>query len=312
MTVLIITHQRGFEVDPVIDQFRSLGIPFVRFNQDDGDQVSSVNYLTSYPQKLFWDCDGRKVDLNHVTHAWFHQRPPYTGQPSDFIQTIQRSNMSAFFEGAFGFLCVKWLNRVSDAVRAANKIRQLDLARTLGITIPQTLVSNDPQQIRSFCARQTSIVKNLDSPWIALEGATAVSATKLVHDEMLQDDRSIMFCPLIYQSYVERKHDYRVVVLDKEIFVARCNSQEGNVHDVRMDRDTGTFFYPTRSEGLPIANLKKMMEVLGINYCAADFIEDHSGNVYFLELNVCGAWWWMDKMFNGQILDAFVKYFSSP
>jgi hypothetical protein len=44
------------------------------------------------------------------------------------------------------------------------------------------------------------------------------------------------------------------------------------------------------------------MQKLQIDYCAAaDFMEDKNGNLFFLEVNTCGAWWWLDKLYNGAI-----------
>lgn len=50
------------------------------------------------------------------------------------------------------------------------------------------------------------------------------------------------------------------------------------------------------------------MKTLEIGYCAADFMEDMHGNLYFLELNTCGSWWWVDRFYEGGICQALADY----
>jgi D-alanine-D-alanine ligase-like ATP-grasp enzyme len=49
------------------------------------------------------------------------------------------------------------------------------------------------------------------------------------------------------------------------------------------------------------------MSKFDLDYCAADFMEDKKGNIYFLELNTCGAWWWLDTFYNGAICKKIVN-----
>ena len=244
MTIFIITHQAGFEVDPVIDRLKSLKLPFVRFNQDDGDNISKVGFLRSdSKENIFWTSDNKSVSLTNVGCAWFQQPPPFTGQPDNFEQAVQRNNLIAFLEATFDFLPVKWLNRVANARRAANKVLQLHLAPSVGLAVPNTCISNDPLTVRSFCSKGPSIVKNLNSSWIAQENDAVVSSTKFVQDDYIKDDQAIIFCPLIYQQFIERRYDYRVVILGDATFVSRCDSTLGDPADVRVDNKTVANFY---------------------------------------------------------------------
>lgn len=312
MTILIITHQKGFEADPVIDRLKDLNLVFNRFNQDDGKNISKVGFLKSNKEEdIFWNSDDKSIYLTDITHVWFQQPPPFTGQPSNFEQTIQRNNMVTFLEATFSLLSVKWLNKISNVFSASNKVLQLHWATYVGLLIPETCISNDPLIIRSFCSKKQSIVKNLNSPWVIQDNNTVVSSTNLVQDDWIKDDEAVMFCPLIYQHFVERKHDYRVVILGDSVFVARCNSEMGDPIDVRVNNSTGSNFYQCEINDKYINKLRSLMKILGIDYCSSDFIEDYNGNIYFLEMNICGAWWWMDKLYDGKILDAFIEYLTT-
>ncbi len=309
MTILIITHQRGFESDVVIDKLKTLNLPFFRLNQDDGASISQFSFLnTSDGEKVSLRSDDRTIELSKIRHAWFQQPPPFRGQPNDIEQTLQRNNLATFLEGSLELLTVKWLNKPSNVSRASNKMLQLHFASEVGLQIPETCISNNPNIVRTFCSKGSTIVKNLNSPWVAQGDATVISYTELVQDEWIQDDQSVIFCPLIYQRFVERKHDYRVIVLRDAVFVSRYDSEKGDIVDVRRDNETGSSFYKHSIDSEQILKLKKLMLIFGVDYCSADFIEDRFGNILFLEMNLCGAWWWMDKIFEGKILNTFVQY----
>ena len=44
-TVLIVTHRKGFEADPVIDVLRNRNVSVFRFNCDVGENVSMTSYV---------------------------------------------------------------------------------------------------------------------------------------------------------------------------------------------------------------------------------------------------------------------------
>src|SRR3990172_7569287 len=74
--ILIVTHRRGFEADPVIDALRLRHVPLLRFNTDCGGEGDGIAVtLGAEPQSVLI-CDGRVLNLSEVSAAWFHQPPP--------------------------------------------------------------------------------------------------------------------------------------------------------------------------------------------------------------------------------------------
>ena len=37
-------------------------------------------------------------------------------------------------------------------------------------------------------------------------------------------------------------------------------------------------------------------------------MEDELGKMYFLEMNICGAWWWVDRLYDGAICKAITDF----
>ncbi len=50
---------------------------------------------------------------------------------------------------------VPWIDRLEKIKAAENKMRQLRIAKELGISLPPTLITNDPQQVKAFFSRIT-------------------------------------------------------------------------------------------------------------------------------------------------------------
>jgi hypothetical protein len=93
-TILIITHRRGFEADPVIDELHRRDISVFRFNTDD-DGVASLVSFWSETEKIEFVCDGKRIKESEIAVGWCQQLPPYLGQPGNKRQCLQRESLLA-------------------------------------------------------------------------------------------------------------------------------------------------------------------------------------------------------------------------
>lgn len=301
--ILIVTHQEGFESDPVIDELRRRGKDDVfRFNGNDGDNVSLISFSPD-TEEIHLACDGRRVRSADISAGWCQQLPPYLGQPSDDEECLQRENLTALQFSTWALLPVRWFNNPMSVLCASNKVLQLNQARSVGLSVPQTLVSNDSSIIRSFARDKVVVAKNLATPWVVSQTMAHAAYTRIVDQSWLADDKALSFAPVIYQEYKERRRDFRVVVVDKEVFAASCTPKSHQREDIRID-ETGESFQPCDFDARILRKLYTLMNALKINYCAADFIEDRDGNIFFLEVNTCGTWWWVDQLYNGAICNS--------
>jgi glutathione synthase/RimK-type ligase-like ATP-grasp enzyme len=309
-TVLIVTHQHGFEADPVINALRRLNIPVFRFNLDDGQNVSGASIiLTSSSHQTLLFCDNRSISSANIGIGWCQQLWPYTGQVADQKACLQRRNLLALQSESFDLIGVPWLNRPTNAQFASNKIRQLIYAQSVGLNVIETLISNIPDDIRKFCSQFPSIAKSLATPWIVEKQNARAAYTRMVRGEWLNDDEALSFSPVIYQRFCKRRKDIRVVVVDGKVFAAQCIPNQAQIEDVRLDGATGQGFIVCDFDKKIMEQLLALMRKLSIEYCSADFMEDEDGILYFLETNVCGAWWWVDRLYNGAICQTIVNYF---
>ncbi|HDQ16709.1 MAG TPA: hypothetical protein ENN31_01140 [Candidatus Vogelbacteria bacterium] len=299
-SVFILTHRRGFEVDPVMDELCRRNIDVFRFNTDAGEEVSLTSFISK--ENIEFSCDGRRISSSDINIAWCQQLPPYLGQASTESGCLQRESLLALQIPVFDFLSADWFNRPSSVLYASNKVNQLATAQSIGLAIPKTLVSNDPSAIRSFASGEVIIAKNLATPWITYPNRrTRAAYTKIVDPKWLLDDKALSFAPIIYQEYCERRRDIRVTVIDGKMFSVSCTPEKHQQEDIRKDGGTGESYEICEFDKELFDKLVKLMHIFRLDYCAADFMEDKKGNLFFLEVNTCGAWWWVDRLYDGAI-----------
>ena len=299
--ILIATHQRGFESDPIIDELRKKEVNVFRFNFDDGDNVSLCSFSTK-KNEISYTCDTRNILDNEISVGWCQQLPPYIGYPSNQKEALQRQNIYSLQMATLNLLDISWFNKPKNVEFASNKVNQLYFAeRFTNLLVPKTLVSNNPNDIRSFSKNRKIIAKNLSTPWIFDKNKIKAAHTMIVNEKWLLDDEALSLTPVIYQEYCKRAKDFRVIIVGEKVFAAECIPDNNQMEDIRRGSKTGESFKPCGFNKEIIKELKVLMNIFSIEYCAADFMEDEKGNIFFLEVNTCGSWWWMDRFYNGMI-----------
>ncbi|PJE64264.1 MAG: hypothetical protein COU90_03545 [Candidatus Ryanbacteria bacterium CG10_big_fil_rev_8_21_14_0_10_43_42] len=299
-TILIVTHRRGFEADPVIDELRRRNVKVFRFNGDAGEEASLASFISKTGGVEFI-CDGRHIVKTDIAIGWCQQLPPYLGQAASESECLQRESLRTIQFSAFDLLSTQWFNKPSNVLHASQKIHQIVAAQTAQLTVPDTLASNNPRTIRQFATGRQIIAKNLATPWVVSHEITRAAYTRIIDPAWLQDDATLSFAPVIYQEYHERKQDIRVVVVNDKVFAASCIPGPHQREDVRKESGTGESFKVCEFDLNALSKLRQLMRALSLDYCAADFMENTEGNLFFLEVNTCGAWWWLDRLYNGAI-----------
>jgi glutathione synthase/RimK-type ligase-like ATP-grasp enzyme len=193
------------------------------------------------------------------------------------------------------------VNGAREAADAENKLTQLRVAREVGLTLPDTLISNDPQRIRSFVRghRSSGTVFKAFRP-VTWESADrlAMLYTAKVDEAMLPDDRLLQLSPGLFQAYVPKACEIRVTCMGDELVAARLDSQ--GTRDGKVDwriaplQELGV----TRIE-LPAdvqARCRALMKRLGLVFGCIDLIVTPAGQHVFLEINQMGQFLWVEDM----------------
>jgi hypothetical protein len=194
-----------------------------------------------------------------------------------------------------------WINPLDTREKADIKPQQLLAARKAGFAIPETLLSNDPDEIRQFYRENGGkVVCKFFTPAFWKNHATgtlsAVFTTPLTQ-ELLEDDAAFTSCPAIYQTYVQKKSDVRITFFGSSYHAVRIWSQQSSMGAVDFRSDL-RFESPMEPMELGPEFLERCMELsaqLGLLHGSYDFVEGPDGSFTFLEVNEMGQFLWLEE-----------------
>jgi glutathione synthase/RimK-type ligase-like ATP-grasp enzyme len=174
------------------------------------------------------------------------------------------------------------------AQASAVKPWQLTLAARLGLTIPDTLVSNAPADVLDFVQRHQSVIhKTITSP-IARFFQTERWTPE--HGQIISE---LPVAPVIFQSEICDALDVRVTIVGSQLFaVAFDGRNESNV-DSRINLDVP---YEVHSLSKEIeGDLLRMMTSLGLDFGTVD-LKLKGIDYIFLEVNPQGQFLYVEVL----------------
>lgn len=215
---------------------------------------------------------------------------------------------------------IPWISSITSIKRADDKLLQLRVAQSLGLQVPDTLVTNAPDQAWQFVCRHEGNVayKALSSPFLNSQGIEAGERPRVVFTTLLrahsEDDlQSVRYAPCLLQNYIHKDYELRVTVVDGEVFPTKIRSQEvaGAEHDWR--RELWAVGYERYALPEDLAHrCRQLVAALGLRYGAIDLIRSKTGEYVFLEINPNGQYGWIEEAVALPISEAIARALSSP
>jgi len=234
--------------------------------------------------------EGRgSIDLADVGAVWYRRIKPLGLHPDLSDETARMFAWSEANEALLGLwysLDCFWMNPPTADEISQRKIRQLQVARRIGLAIPETVITNDPGVAREFIESQGAgnvirkAFRNI---------APAPRETALVTAEDLALIDSVRYTPVIFQRYVPATVDLRVTVIEEEIFAAAVHSEAAHRADYRPGLGSAKVV-PYDLPDDVAARLLELMKVFEISYGAIDLRVTPDGEHVFLEVNPAGEY----------------------
>lgn len=295
---LLITEQFEPTADFILAELRRREIPAVRWNLDRFPFDSSLTYrIGERTDAAELVSDGRRIDLDDVGSVWCRGFRP-SGFPEDFDDEERRfaqEESQRALDALMTRLQVPWINHPQRHARANSKPAQLSAARRVGLDIPPTLISNDPEEVRAFVARAGGeTVFKAHSQNLNLEPGKALFTALLTTREMERVDL-IRRSPGIFQQFVPKAYEVRSTVVGSRIFSGKIDSQAHP--ETRIDWRHKPFDIEEEPITLPPdveARILALMREFGLVYGALDFIVTPEGRHVFLEVNPAGQYLWVE------------------
>jgi hypothetical protein len=186
-----------------------------------------------------------------------------------------------------------------DATRAArNKLLQLRVASAVGLRVPRTIVSQDPDEVRDFCQSlgQKVVVR-------VPRGMDLGKAATPVDREILSQDEFIMLAPTIYQERIPGTRHVRVHCFGDRMIAVLLDTESS---DWAMNLKQ-----PVARYRLDPAIAKKIsfaLDTLRLRMAVVELKLDADGEPTWMELNPQGQFLWLEGLAATPLLDAFCDF----
>lgn len=237
--------------------------------------------------------------------VWYRRpRPPEAGTCNEADRSFIAGQWQRLQNNVFGLagnlLDALWVNSPEMADRAENKLVQMHVARQVGLSLPDTVISNDAKDVRAMLQRWPRVVFKTFYPYnwkSASTGSLYSMSVKLLDASSTLPENSIAMCPGIFQRYIEKSHDVRVTIIGDRCFSVRMRKGDGSAYiDWRKHMMDEDLFIEECS--LPVGleeKLRALMDRLGLVYGCIDLVVDPEGNAYFLEVNQAGQFLFLEE-----------------
>ncbi len=291
--VLVLTAPVDPTADMVLTHLHSDGVPFLRV--DPAQFPTEVTLTGEIRPHSQWRAMLNDVSSDEVKTVYYRRPGRFefdTSIPSDMIGWCEGQARFGFW-GVLECLPATWINSPTSVHRAEYKPRQLAHATAAGLTVPPTLVTNDPQAVVDFATRQPHgiITKTLYARMPRTEGGqlSGVVYTNEVPPDRYRDS-TIAATAHLFQAKLVKKTDLRVTVVGHHVFATEIKNP-GEL-DWRRSHDNITY-RPYELPSTVVAGVHRLMRSLDLLFGALDFVCTDQGH-HFIEINPNGQWGWIE------------------
>lgn len=300
MTVLVLTEQVDPTADVVVDLLHQREVPTFRCDTGwfpqcldvaaeliDGTWSGQIQTALS------------RLELGTIRSVWY-RRPTAFDFPRGMSPAERRH---AALEAKLGLGGILW--SLSDVLWVNHPAREADLykptqlavAARCGLRVPDTLVTNRPDEVERFRAAHLGgvVVKHLGLASIAEQGGRRALYTRLLTDDDFGNLSGVEHTMHQFQAWVDKAYDVRLTAVGTDLFAAAIRTADG-ASRIDFRANYGMLTYSTTAVPTNVATaVAAFMAQFQISFGAFDFAVDQTGAWWFLECNPGGQYAWIEQ-----------------
>lgn len=296
MTVLVLAEDLNPTADQVVGDLDELGVPVFRCDTAWFPQQLSLH---ARPQDHHWAgllrTPHREVELEDLRSVWYRSPTAFRFPPE--MSSVERRHAEREARlglgGVLASLPLPIINHPGREADAVYKPAQLVTARRCGLSVPATVITNDPDVVHEFTTGRQTVIKVLGANVVYEDGARKFAATHVLTSDDLSDLRGLELTSHLVQEWVDKDHEARVVVVGDRMFAVAIDAgSDATFVDWRVDYEVLSY----RVIAVPITvadGISAYMASFGISYAAFDFVITPAQEWFFLEANPGGQFGWL-------------------
>jgi ATP-grasp ribosomal peptide maturase len=311
-SVVVITRDQDTAADLVVRALLRRDVPVARFDLGDFPEHLTQNaYLVPGRKRWTGALRGpvRDVDLSAVRSIWY--RKPSVVQPHADMTTTERQWAAAEATAGLGGLLaslpgVHWVNHPTRNAEADHKPRQLAVADALGLPVPASLITNDPEHARAFCEayREHGVIYKPLRGGPATENGRPVAlyATTVTAADITDN---VARTSHLFQARVPCAYAVRLTIVGRRLFAVRIDAPpSASTVDWRAVHDQLTYTRIDVPDDIT-DRVNQLMDAFGLVYAASDWIVTPDGVWTFIgDLNPNGQNAWLEAQTGAPIASA--------
>lgn len=313
--ILIVADAFDTHADVVEEALVQAGVKCVRLNLD----VPSLRDTLFSGNCACWTISqrGRSVSSDEVSVVWprrltVNLNLEQQAASEELGFRLWRNEWNrALYGFYFALRNSYWMNRIQEASLADNKFFQMSLAREVGFSVPETIESNDKQDLLRFASRHGRVALKFLSQemYKQPDGDVLGIYVNAIDVDQLSEFGDARENPVVLQAYVSKAFEVRYTFVDGKHLVCRIDSQSS----VRASVDWRRYDIPHTPHSVLDApreiraKVDEFMGRAGLTFGALDFIVDPDGQWWFLEVNTSGQWLWIEDLVGLPISDSICE-----
>lgn len=292
-TVLVLTQPYDVTADYVVAELAARDVPV--FRCDPGDFPQTLTLVARWGGGWHGSLrlPGRRAALHNLGCAYY-RRPTAFELPAHLSDEERRWAAREARMGLGGVLVAhpRWLNHPHDIARAEYKPAQLAAADSVGLSVPPTLITNEPAAAERFVREHGGVVvKPLGSGVLTEAGTAKLIYTNRVRAEEI--DHTVSGTAHLFQQQVDKAYEVRLTVVDEVYFAVRLDgASEAARLDWRTGYDSLSYSVVTVPDHIRGA-VSRLLARLRLRFGALDLVVTPQDEWTFLEVNPNGQWAWL-------------------
>jgi glutathione synthase/RimK-type ligase-like ATP-grasp enzyme len=321
--VLIFTNKDDPHTDGLIDLAikQNVAEKIIRVNTEDILTNTLISFNSDDGFSMTLKDSKRTFNDNEILSVWY--RRPEKVETSHLmnldVEDFVQGQISSLLIGVYIFLESKatFISPLFSLRKASFKLPQLMLAKQLGFKIPKSIISNSIDEVELFFSENNLVsTKSIDSPNFYYNGVNYPIYNRKLKSfqEIKSNSESISICPTYFQEFIEKQFDLRVIVIGKNVFAFKIESQnnEFSMEDFRglsADLLSHSIYQLKESD---IDKILKFTEIQNLNFSAMDFVINKDNELIFLENNPNGQWMWLEYATKFPLTEKMLNYLLNP
>jgi glutathione synthase/RimK-type ligase-like ATP-grasp enzyme len=273
--ILILGEEKDLHAKHIYDVLLARGVEVHYFNSRTFPTQSRLSWYPDTQSGSLYLANGTRLQISEIHSVyWRSFNGVYVPElPDEHQQSIAFNDAFSLIRTLLQVRSIRWVNSWQAYEFHKEKPHQLAVVSNLGVTIPKTLISNDPELITEFAnALDRAIFKPVYG------GAHA----KLITPEFLAPERlkfALKLAPIALQEFIDGTN-IRTYVIGDRVFSAEIRTGAIDFRD-DVDLELIPLQIPPEIARMSIEIARSLM----LEWTAIDWRRNNQDEYYFLEAN---------------------------